>query len=400
MFIKKVFYNLIFTTILFSQILTVACNVKKQQACRMTSEYKVSSVSSKILDLNLLENSNNNFTVFWSEPDGVYFKNIDKNGIARADKQMVRLEDQHPDIIKGFKESKFNPLKNVKKISSVKTGKNRAAIFVAVENDFNKYTIYAALADISKPSIKAIVPLGVSHSNNISGTYDGEFIFAAFQQKNEDKTVLLKMDLDGNILKTKIIKSSFHSEPVIFYNGQERLLLYSKVSTLKKILTSVTVTKGLISGPENKIAEHHIDSISPFITRQNNGYALLFRDNEDKDNMEEFYYLLLDKSGKPKSKPIRISRSDGDFGPSLTSSDTLFFSAAIRSYRSNYLVGFNRFNKQGVKQGGEFQIYADKNNFTRVQLITPAKDKNSVLIVYAEQKEEEAKVLSATITCR
>ncbi len=71
-------------------------------------------------------------------------------------------------------------------------------------------------------------------------------------------------------------------------------------------------------------------------------------------------------------------------------------SAAIRSYQHNFLVGLNRFDRKGVKKGGEFQIYADKSDFTRVAVDARG---DRVILVYGEDRQGTGRILFGKVNC-
>jgi len=126
-------------------------------------------------------------------------------------------------------------------------------------------------------------------------------------------------------------------------------------------------------------------------------FGLAYRDDADDDDKPEFYFAVLDGHGRVTKGPARISRADGFQGPSLSSGDPLVYSAAIRSFQRNYLVGLNRFDLAGIKRGGEFQVYADKSDFIRVAIDARGKD---VLLVYGEDRRGTGRVLASRVVCR
>jgi len=136
---------------------------------------------------------------------------------------------------------------------------------------------------------------------------------------------------------------------------------------------------------------------APHLIALGERFGLAYRDDADDDDKPEFYFAVLDARGRVVEGPARISRADGFQGPSLAAGDRLVFSAAVRSFQRNYLVGLNRFDLAGVKRGGEFQIYADKSDFVRVAL---AAHGNEVLLVYGEDRRGRGRVLASRVICR
>jgi hypothetical protein len=135
---------------------------------------------------------------------------------------------------------------------------------------------------------------------------------------------------------------------------------------------------------------------APQLSRMDDQAGLVFRDDADKDDTPEFYFTLLGPNGKTIFDPKRISQADGWRGPSLIYDAPNFVSAAIRSFQRNLLIGVNRFDKKGEKLGGEFQVYADKTDFTRVDL---AASGDTILMIYAEDRRGSGRVLTSQIKC-
>jgi hypothetical protein len=136
---------------------------------------------------------------------------------------------------------------------------------------------------------------------------------------------------------------------------------------------------------------------APYLTALGDRFGLAFRDDADRDDKPEFYFAVLDATGRVLKKPARISRAGCFQGPSISGGDPLVFSAAIRSFQRNYLVGLNRFDLAGVKRGGEFQVYADKSDFVRVALVASGQE---VMLVYGEDRRGEGRVLASRVNCR
>ena len=106
---------------------------------------------------------------------------------------------------------------------------------------------------------------------------------------------------------------------------------------------------------------------------------------------------MLDHRGKKVASPKRISQADGLKGPRFIYRDPFVVGATIRSFQRNLLIGVNRFNRKGVKKGGEFQVYADKTDFVRVDL---AASKEGLVMIYAEDRRSSGRVLASQVICR
>lgn len=161
-------------------------------------------------------------------------------------------------------------------------------------------------------------------------------------------------------------------------------------------INTAWISRDLEFSPPKTVAEGRFIFPSPQLVSLQDGLALTFRDDADKDDTPEFYYIALNGTGGAADRQKRISQADGFKGPSLEISGDYFVSAAIRSFQRNLLIGLNRFNKQGVKQNGEFQVYADKTDFVRVDI---AQGKDSLMMVYAEDKRTAGRVLAGEVSC-
>ena len=166
---------------------------------------------------------------------------------------------------------------------------------------------------------------------------------------------------------------------------------YSRIRTARVArdlsLTDIrTVAEGRFFYPDPQLVSHP----------EGGNPGLIYRDDDDKDRTPEYYFIPLGPTGAPAGERRRISQADGLKGPSLAKNGDYYFGAAVRSFQRNLLIGVNRFDGQGVKQNGEFQVYADKSDFVRVD-IAPAGD--AVIIVYAEDKRTEGRVSAGRVFC-
>lgn len=153
----------------------------------------------------------------------------------------------------------------------------------------------------------------------------------------------------------------------------------------------------LKTGPAVTVAETlHLDP-SPRLASLSGEYGLVYRDDEDEDMRAEYYFCRLGPKGERLLEPVRISRADGFRTPALSRSGPHHFAAVIRSFQHNLLVGLNRFDDRGRKVSGEFQIYADKSDFTRVALVAHGEE---ALIVYGEDRHGSGRILTGKVVCQ
>jgi len=157
------------------------------------------------------------------------------------------------------------------------------------------------------------------------------------------------------------------------------------------------VVAGPSLGPISTVASSRYLDPAPTIVSTGGGFGVAFRDDRDSDGTPEYYYSELERSGAVRRKPARISRADGSEGPRLARVGAFVFGVQVRSFGGAFLVGMNRIDAEGRKRGGEFQIYADKSDFTRAD-VAPGDGK--VLLVYGEDRQGAGRVLAGAVTCR
>jgi hypothetical protein len=157
------------------------------------------------------------------------------------------------------------------------------------------------------------------------------------------------------------------------------------------------VVAGPALGPTATVASARYLDPAPTIVSTGGGFGVAFRDDRDSDGTPEYYYAELERSGAVRHRPARISRADGSEGPRLARVGAFVFGVQVRSFGGAFLVGMNRFDGEGRKRGGEFQIYADKSDFTRAD-VAPGDGK--VLLVYGEDRKGAGRILAGAVTCR
>lgn len=147
---------------------------------------------------------------------------------------------------------------------------------------------------------------------------------------------------------------------------------------------------------ESVLARSRFLAAEPRLVLGAEGPALVYRDDEEGDGRAEYFFLPLDAGLEARGLAARISRSDGYQGPRVAKKDGMFVAATVRSFQNNLLVGLNRFDGEGRKKGGEFQVYADSASFVRVDLVQQA---SQTLLAYLEEDETRCRVLVSEVTC-
>jgi hypothetical protein len=204
------------------------------------------------------------------------------------------------------------------------------------------------------------------------------------------------------LLKTAVIGSEGASaSPSVAVHGDSGLVAWSQTvhgGHAAGSAVKVAVLDGRLEPRDPIVAAtcRHLDP-APSLGASADGFALVYRDDDDRDGKTEYYFLPLGGRGAPALRAARISRADGSRGPAVAHGDPLYYGAVIRSFQHSLLVGLNRFDDRGVKQGGEFQIYADKSDFVRVALAAWGEQ---VLLAYAEDRRDHGRVLTGKVVCR
>lgn len=162
----------------------------------------------------------------------------------------------------------------------------------------------------------------------------------------------------------------------------------SGLSTLIRL--SRVSREGTLSAPWN-IGASTIDAADPVLFSEAGHLRVVFRDDEDGDGRTEFYVAQA-RAAAPRS---RVSRANGRRSPSIVTCHGTMASAAIRTFQGELLVGFNRFDTLGKKQGGELQIYSDGVHFGEASLACLP---DGYAMAYAEEGER-SRVLVNRASC-
>jgi hypothetical protein len=190
------------------------------------------------------------------------------------------------------------------------------------------------------------------------------------------------------------------ASPALATSGDGALLAWTEISHhqdgVGSLIKVASVSKELELGGRFLVAKGRFLESSPALVPVGDGFGIVFRDDADEDDTPEFYFSLLDKNGRMLETPRRISQADGLHGPALVKTGSTVISATIRSFQRNLLIGLNRFNTKGVKLGGEFQVYADKTDFIRVDLAALA---DKMVMIYAEDRGGKGRVLTGQVLC-
>jgi hypothetical protein len=170
--------------------------------------------------------------------------------------------------------------------------------------------------------------------------------------------------------------------------GQERAVSAVKIAVMSDDLNL---------SAKQTLATSRFVNPTPSLAVSKDGLAIVFRDDEDNDDTPEYHFIPLENTGRQKGERQRISAADGHRGPSLVAGPDGFVGATIRSFQRNLLIGLNRMDCLGRKLGGEFQVYADKTDFVRVDI---AENRGEMMLVYAEDRQNRGRILAGTVVCK
>ena len=383
---------------------TVGCDRREQQRCRMASEYVVGKTQSAPRSLAALRLDDQRVAVFWSADGRVYYALLSNAGIPTSTPVQIEAPKHSTSLTKTWWHHHTRLTLDAVSLSPVRVTQNEVALAMLCHQGKNAAVVVEALVDLKKKRVIWLKRIGDTglFVRKITQSIAGDHLLVGFQdtRTTPQSVALAAIDVkNGHILKQTHIKSKEAIYgPELAQNKGSNIVLWTVVDTHAK---KVRLYSAGISGDLSISSHHFIDSLELFdaavdVTPSNDGFAAVFRDNRDGDRTEEFYFTILDKTGSRLQPAKRISRADGPQGPRLSRGKTDFYSASVRSYNNNYLVGFNRFDKTGTKLGGEFQVYADKCDFIRADLVTHGDD---VILVYGENADTGGRILAATISC-
>ncbi|MCP4606790.1 MAG: hypothetical protein GY847_40830 [Proteobacteria bacterium] len=282
----------------------------------------------------------------------------------------------------------------------------RALVMLERPEDGRLGGAYAAILSSSKkqrPEILLLGPAG-EYANRIAAEKSADDLIVAWHKGMLDSSeaLLARVELKPVRLKEVVRVSSTNavSSPSLAAVDGRILLAWSETTQLKSgtssLIRAAPLAPHLKLGARSTVAKGRFLDPSPVLTRVNDQIGIVFRDDADEDGTPEFYFSMVDLKGAVTLPPKRISQADGWRGPNLIYTAPHLISATIRSFQRNLLIGVNRFDREGVKLGGEFQVYADKTDFVRVDL---AASGENILMIYAEDRRGSGRVLAGQVKC-
>ena len=274
---------------------------------------------------------------------------------------------------------------------------------LALAGNGNVGGAYAALIDVDRPTEAWAVRLGTAgeYATRISGVLADDGLIVVWHDGGLASSKLRLDPASLSVEKKSLLEGKgVVASPVLLRSSGHTVLAWSETATGERGATSLintaVVSSALDIGAISTVAESGFLYPSPDMAVMGDRIGLTFRDDADRDDTPEYHFTLLGARGAPLSKRARISQADGYRGPSLAVADGAFLGAAVRSFQRNLLIGLNRFDQEGNKLGGEFQVYADKTDFVRVDV---SENRNALLLVYAEDRRSSGRILAGQVMC-
>ena len=413
MYIRGMRQENIFSMLILLSISTAGCDrTYGVQACRMEHEIVLAGSANTPEDVSVVALETGRYAAVYSVDGATYGVFFDNEGHSVSPPLIVprRLGEKPLDdtLRKSAASKTFWPNRETVSIHAVDidtivlNGSTVAAALLARPTPVSAGGAFLVL--LNEEGVQRNVALGPAgeYASRISLVADEEDIIVAWHDGmlSGSRVRLARLDRKSRVVaKREILKNDSASPALAMSDGQPAMAWSETVagdrggkSTIKVALFS----KDLDLDSGRTVATSRFVYPSPSLSASRNGFALLFRDDEDGDETPEYHFLALSSAGKITGDRERISTSDGLRGPTLVESGDGFIGATIRSFQRNLLIGLNRLDGRGRKMGGEFQVYADKSDFVRVDI---AERGGKVVIVYAEERHDRGRVLAGTVTC-
>ncbi len=396
-----------------------------KQACRMENEVIVSSTRQVPADVSVVGVDRDSFVAAWSadgatwiaklDPAGRLKSKVDRvertGGLVDASEEGTSTTDtearRKTESVKTFWPSLERGSINATNLEVVSVGGGRVAL-VMIGRPMHGAPggAYGAIWPSGEGVAPAATRLGPAgeYATRISAAAKGNKLFVAWHDGDlsASRLRLARVRIDDFCVEKEVVvsRSEILASPVLTEaNGRVMLAWSETVNSDTRLSSEVKiafVSDDLRLVTESTAATGRFIYPTPDIGSVEGGVGVLYRDDDDRDDTPEFYYVLLNPSGKVAQHKQRISQSDGLRGPSLASLGDMNVVATIRSFQRNLLIGLNRFDQAGTKLGGEFQVYADKSDFVRVDL---SANEASLLMVYAEDRRNMGRVIAGQVTC-
>ena len=388
---------------------------REQQACRMEREAVLASIEGAPNTLTMSRISSGDLVVAWSSGWKTWFVRIDEDGARKGEARTMERYSAPPIMhdavedggVKTFWPAVEGTSFRAEHLDSCSFKEGGVALGILERpNGGRAGGAHVAVIRGEDEQVK-IVRVGAAgvFASSISLVASGKKLVVAWHEGDPESSRIGLASVDLETLAVTGAKSlpveGAGAGPSLAANGGKVLISWIEIVRSEK--EAVARVRVAMLGDDlqidnlNTLAECRFLDCTPAVTVVGERFGISYRDDADDDGKPEFYFRMIDPAGNPTDSPARISRADGFQGPLITYGDPLVFSAAIRSFQRNFLVGLNRFDLKGVKKGGEFQIYADKSDFIRVAMDARG---NRVILVYGEDRQGAGRILYGKVNCR
>lgn len=387
-----------------------------RQSCRMESESILTVTEQVPLDVDVSALAAG-FLAVWSAEDATFFTFLDLAGrsTSRIYRVSVGSASELPTWVKSgvrpapktFWPERARASVSAEDIHIVHLGDNVALMLLAPPSEGNPGGAYVAMLNPARPDQARAYPIGPAgeYATRISGVFDGKKLFAVWHDGDLASSKLRVARLDGASLDVEAERTikgkGILASPVMVRSGGRNVLAWTETltdgNTPKSFVNIASLSSTLELSSPATVATSRFLYPSPDLAVMGEQIGVTFRDDEDGDDTPEYHFAMIKPNGTPVVKRHRISQADGFRGPSLTTHDGTFLGTTIRSFQQNLLIGINRFEPTGVKLGGEFQVYADKTDFVRVDV---AENRDALLMLYAEDRRTSGRVLTGQVRCK
>ncbi len=386
-----------------------------RQQCRMLKETVLASTGATPTSVSVTALSRDGFAAAWASDNATWHSTLDAEGTPLTPPKRITGQETASIIGGGSPLSgkTFWPEADRSSLAAedlvvLEQDEDSRLIFALVRpNRDTRGGVYAALstADEGAPGEVLRIASAGEYAGRISAAAHGDEVVVAWHEGRLDVSRVHVARLTTTPLKVQSTRALGDEYPT-FYPSVTQLegVFYvtwseitreqaNRASTVKvATLTKDLDIKDLYIAHRGALLE-----TAPELATAGNAIGLLFRDDRDLDSIPEYYFTRVDKNLKPLREPRRISQADGWNGPSLAYLGTRFVATAIRSFQRNLLIGLNHFDLGGTKLGGEFQVYADKSDFVRVDVAVKGPD---IMMIYAEDRRGSGRILAAQVRCK
>ncbi len=387
---------------------------RTQQGCRMGNEAVIARTGEAANAVALVSIGDDQSMVIWSADGEVWWANLDEEGVRVGEPRRIeRLGNfaagrpDGADGVKTFWPSREGASFTAVELAALAPVDGMVHLAMLERPDGGRAGgVFVAAIHVADPEQTTVLRVGNTgaYANSVALAARKGAILVAWHEgaPNESSVRLASVDRGTmSLVAADDVERGSATSGAAIVAGEDGVLVAWSATVhgkddVRSEIRVAPLLEGVRVGKPVTVAGCSFLDPTPFLFATREGYGLVFRDERDDDGRTEFYFLPLGLDGKAEAPIARISRADGYRGPMVVQGEEHLYSAVIRSFQRNLLVGLNRFDGRGVKAGGEFQIYADKSDFVRVALVARG---DEVLLTYAEDRPGAGRILTGKVTC-